>query len=121
MKRLLRRIWWAFVKRAMLEKIGKIPAVGYPLILWIELGGGKEIYFDQGSRPFVDELQRRGDEIITRLQEAIMPDDQRPIERRENSITRNIARMRGYRREVEENHRVQQALIDEMEKNLITT
>lgn len=119
MKRLLRRIWWVVIRRHVLEKIGTLPLAGYPLLLWVELGGGKGVYFSHGAGAFVAELERRGSEILDRLEEATTPDELRPIEKRKRSITSSIAQMQGLRAEREEEYRVKMALIDEMERNLI--
>lgn len=114
----LRRIWWALViRRIVLGKVEEMGIVAYPTILWIELGGGKEIYINKGTEAFLDAVEKKAIDILDTLVKELTPDHLRPIEEREGSITRNIAAMRAIRdRELKEEQE-KLALVDRMDKN----
>lgn len=118
MKQFLRRIRWALIKGSVLRKVGEMGIIGYPTIIWIELGGGREIYINEGAEVFLKALEAKADEITQAIVEEFTPDHLKPIEKRQFSITQNIKRKREWDIQEKKEWDAKMSVLDEMEKNM---
>lgn len=116
MKPLLRRIWWILLGPRVRENLSSMGLVGYPMVIWLELGGGREYYFEHGSEAFTNEVERVAKEKFEDLVDACCPDHLKRIEKRWGSITCTIARLRAIRAQKQEEHRAKLAMIAELDR-----
>lgn len=118
MKQFLRRIRWALIKGSVLRKVGEMGVAGYPTIIWVELGGGREIYINEGTEIFLKALEAKADEIFQAIVEELTPDHLKSIEKRQFSITQNIRRKREQDVREKKEWDAKMSALDEMEKNM---
>ncbi len=99
--KLLRKIWWHLRVHSLVVAAVQRNSIliGYPTTIWVDLGGGKEIFFERGTEAFLTALELKMNEISNRLVESLIPDELKPIERRFRSKSMTITRRREHQAE----------------------